>query len=266
MRPKTSKKLIINNSNARGVKNFDKLEKEVRDTFVQLTEKNKTLMANTLSGVAQNQYYDGLYEAYKGVGMGQSFDLLTKSTIQALITNPVMGETWITRNKANANLLNNQINQELRNGVIQGLSNNEIATRVAKKMGSGYEVAKRLVDTEIANTLNQSALLSYENSGIVEQFIFIATLDNRTSDICTDLDGQVFDLKDAVTGINVPPMHVRCRSTTSAYFDYSAKGLTRMARDLSGNNFVVPGNMSVKDFKSIYVEKTITRKQWDRRN
>ena len=130
-------------------------------------------------------------------------------------------------------------------------------------MKTGLSVAKTLVRTEVTNTLNQATKLGYKESGVVKQYQYLATLDDRTSEICEALDGEVFDVDKSVTGLNYPPKHVNCRSTTIPYFDTTSKGLTRIARDLGGNTFTVPSDMDVKSFRQIYVDKTLKRSEWD---
>ena len=51
-----------------------------------------------------------------------------------------------------------------------------------------------------------------------EYFTFIATLDNRTSEICAEMDGKTFKITEAEAGLNVPPLHPNCRSTIAAAF------------------------------------------------
>jgi len=47
----------------------------------------------------------------------------------------------------------------------------------------------------------------------VSTYRYLAAMDERTSDICASLNGQVFLTKDGQPGVNMPPMHVNCRST-----------------------------------------------------
>ncbi len=53
----------------------------------------------------------------------------------------------------------------------------------------------------------------------VEKYEIVATLDSRTSEICQEKDGMIFDMKDYEPGVTAPPFHVNCRSTTAPYFD-----------------------------------------------
>jgi len=101
-----------------------------------------------------------------------------------------------------------------------------------------------------------------------QQYQFIATLDLRTSDICRGLDNKIFDVKDAKAGVNYPPMHPHCRSTTAPYVpdDILDEADTRTARGADGKTYKVPADMSYQDWynkhiaddsESVLVEKSI---------
>ena len=263
----TAKKLIVTTSAAnvplkKGTR-LTRLQSQLDNILKGMSENQNTIMKIGLSDTAEGMFADTVYELYRGVGIGRSFNLLTEPQVLSLIRNPVNGQSFSTRIWNNRNKLANTVNQTLSAGITQGLSNREMAKRIQKDMGSGFKVANTLLRTEVTNSSNQASKIGYENSGIVNEYEYIATLDNRTSAICTSLDGQIFKTSEAITGLNYPPVHVNCRSTTGAHFDTSKEGITRIARELGGNTFTVPASMDAKNFKSIYIDKTLTREQWD---
>ena len=79
--------------------------------------------------------------------------------------------------------------------------------------------------------MNQATLDGYKEAGI-EKYEFSATLDSRTSQICSELHGEVFEIKNIAVGLNYPPMHPRCRSTTIPIVDY--ENLIKQGRDEIG--------------------------------
>ena len=104
--------------------------------------------------------------------------------------------------------------------------------------------------------MEQATLRGYEEDG-VEQYRILATLDHKTSDICRGEDGKVYKVKDAVVGVNYPPYHIFCRTTTTPYYedsDYSED--TRMARDpVTGKPYEVPANMNYTEWHKTIVKK-----------
>ena len=108
----------------------------------------------------------------------------------------------------------------------------------------------------MAHVVEEARMDSYKASN-VERFQFLATLDDRTSEQCAEMDLQIFDVKDAEVGVNVPPLHPSCRSITVPYIDRESYGLpegTRAARDRYGRNIEVPASMSYKEWKAKYLD------------
>ncbi len=77
------------------------------------------------------------------------------------------------------------------------------------------------------NTIARTETVRAANAGLKDMYIendiasyrYLAALDDRTSDICISLDGQVFLTKDGTAGVNMPPMHIMCRSSIVGLVD-----------------------------------------------
>ena len=132
-----------------------------------------------------------------------------------------------------------------------------MSAAVERKMGAGIRNAERLVRTEMNFVQNYAARDSLTAAGL-EEYEFIAVLDNRTTPRCQALDGTLHLLSEYSVGTNAPPMHPRCRSTISAVVE----GSKRVARDKSGKNIKVPAEMKYPDYKKIYLDQTMTLQQW----
>lgn len=140
----------------------------------------------------------------------------------------------------------------------RGLNSRELGDMIAKEMNVSQNRGRTLARTEVNRICNIASIDSYRNAGIT-QFQFLATLDMRTSDICRSMDGEVFLVSQAQVGINVPPLHPNCRSTTIAYFK-DEEDVERIARDEEGNNIMVPRKMSQEDYIRTYVPKDLQNK------
>lgn len=81
----------------------------------------------------------------------------------------------------------------------------------------------------------------------------MATLDMKTSAICRSMDGKHFPIDEAMPGVNYPPMHPRCRSTTITYRE-NKDGKTRTARSEDGKSYDVPLDMNYEEWHKTYVE------------
>ena len=139
------------------------------------------------------------------------------------------------------------LSQEL----VRGRSPNDIARDFADRLNVSYSNAQRLIRTEINYISNKGSLQAYKDTGIVEKYRYLATLDSRTSDICRELDGKVFEIKEAKVGVNLPPLHPYCRSTTVPHFDDDDIGELiedRIARDDDGEGRSVRLGENLKFF------------------
>ncbi len=69
--------------------------------------------------------------------------------------------------------------------------------------------------TEVTYYCAQRELTAYSHNQC-EEYQYLAPLDFKTCRPCRELDGKVFRIDNAVPGINYPPMHSGCRSSTIA--------------------------------------------------
>ena len=114
-----------------------------------------------------------------------------------------------------------KVESAVRVGFAQGKTVGEIARIIRGTKGANFRdgilggVTKReanaMVRTSLQHVSNSAQQMMYaDNSDIIEGYIWISTLDNRTSSTCRSLDLQQFDVGKGP----VPPIHINCRSTT----------------------------------------------------
>lgn len=179
----------------------------------------------------ESNYNKTAFQTYKGLGVIDSkFAKPNLTTIELAIKEPYLGENFSTRLYTHKKRLSNALRTELTSQFILGTSYAETAINLAKKVGTSYNNAVRLVRTESTTILNRSTMQFYKDSQLVEKYRYVATLDSRTSEICIGLDGKIFNVKDAEVGVNLPAMHANCRSTTVPEFDYQVLG-ERIAKE-----------------------------------
>ena len=152
-------------------------------------------------------------------GLDGANTVLPQKTIEMLMQQPWSGSNFSERIWDNSSALARVLKQEIIQAFMQGVSVKDLSDRIEKRFESDRYNTERLVRTELNYALNQSTKLSYDEAGIKE-YEFLAEIDSRTSDICRELNGQIFKMKDARTGVNYPPMHPHCRSTTIPVMNY----------------------------------------------
>ena len=212
------------------------------------------------SDLMKDSYYKATFDLQQQTGLAYGFSGLPESEIKHLQSFSWLGDgsTYSTDIWKNTGKLTSSIKDELLISLMTGRDTRETAQAIAERFNVGQNDARRLVRTESAFFHNQMELLSYEEADI-EKYIFVAVLDKRTSRICQEHDNQVYDRDKAVPGVNCPPMHPWCRSTTVAYdedADYSK--LKRRARNPeTGKVEYVPADMTYKEWYSKYVDGNI---------
>lgn len=177
-------------------------------------------------------YGDTYKEVVGDLGVKSMF---SNKMAKAVIDRPWSGANYSSRLWGNSERLARVLKQEVTTGMIQGINLKTMGKRISDKIeGAKKNDVERLLRTEVNYTLNQATLDGYKDAK-VEKYEFDATLDSRTSQICAELNGEVFEVNKAAVGVNYPPMHPRCRSTTSPIIDYEVLGKRlREEKDLQG--------------------------------
>ena len=145
--------------------------------------------------------------------------------------------------------------RELTQGIMLGRDPQKTIDAIAKQMNASKSQVGRLVMTEEAYFASASRKDCFNDLG-VEKYVIVATLDNRTSEICQEMDGKVFKTSDYQPGTTAPPFHVNCRSTTAPYFEDMQGIVERAARDENGKVYDVPGSMKYKEWKERFVDSS----------
>lgn len=130
----------------------------------------------------------------------------------------------------------------------------QIYRDLARRLAVSEYKAERVVRTELARYQSEMELEQYKDAG-VEEFEFVAVLDNRTSSECKDNDGEVHLVKDMSIGTNAPPLHPNCRSTTVPYFQ-GMPTLDRIGRDprTGKSEYMDQSIKTYKDYENKYIK------------
>ena len=204
----------------------------------------------TLEDAYNESYYRAIYDGAIAAGFFIEFDRVSQNTLKTLLEYPWSGKNYSEKIWGRVQNFSEKLENVLTVGIIEGASNQEMARNLARVCDSEYKNAIRLIRTETNFVANEAAAKAYESQG-VESYEYLAALDLRTSEICREMDGKVFALKDKVTGKNYPPLHPHCRSTTVPYIP-DLEG-TRIARGYDGKTYKVDRHMNYKDWYDKYV-------------
>lgn len=179
----------------------------------QVINKQKFEEEKEVTNYVKNVYETTFKAFQEDIGFKGANTILPLNQIERAIQYPWSGENFSERIWSNRDKLSRVLKKEITQSLIQGVNPQKLNKRIREQMGSGYKETQRLVRTELNYALNEATKIAYEEDEI-EEYEFLAEIDNRTSAICKELNGQIFKVKDAVVGVNYPSMHPNCRSTT----------------------------------------------------
>lgn len=161
-------------------------------------------------------YYRKVYDIQQRVGFIHEFAKINEGMVANVLSYPWSGADFSSRLWENKRMLQFHMRQTISQGLIQGKSSAAMSKELSDKLGSSFKNAERLIRTETTHFHNEATKTAY-NAADVKEYEFMATLDMRTSDACRNMDGKHFKVSEAQAGINFPPIHPWCRSTTIEY-------------------------------------------------
>ena len=230
------------------------LQNQMDVTMRSVYQQEKARSTSHYVDLANESYYRSIFEIQKTAGLGFGFNTISPEMIDRVINSKWSGANYSTRIWNNTRALSRDIKEELLISLMTGRTDRETADIIANKFAAGSSQARRLVRTESCNLVTQMDMIAYEECGI-DTYVFVATLDLRTSSACRRLDGKRFKVSNQQPGENCPPMHPWCRSTTICDIsDADLAQMQRRARDpVTGKTNLVPANMSYEQWHKKYV-------------
>lgn len=213
-----------------------------RDYIFKHKEVKKLLKAGV-----KNSFTQTAYTIENLNGFHTSFSMISQKDIEDIINLPWSGKNYSNRLWANRTKLKDKVQEQIVQATIQGKDLRQCIKDVSETMEATREVTKRLINTEHAYACSQGDLKMYEEFGI-DRYEYVATLDSKTSNICRGLDGKVYKRSEAISGVNFPPTHPHCRSTTVPADVETLGDETRIAKDSKGNYIYLKANTTYEDY------------------
>ena len=135
--------------------------------------------------------------------------------VKAVVNSNFKGVNWSTRLWQDMAVVQKEVEKTTSNVLLRGRHPNEYIKDFKKQINTTTYNASRLLVTESARVQAESQKLTYlKELGEDGEYKYVAKIDKKTSKICHSLNGKIFKVKDMIPGINAPPMHPWCRSTT----------------------------------------------------
>ena len=200
------------------------------------------------------------YEIQTAKAQYEPFQQIDKKSIDRVLAKPWTsdGKTFSKRLWTNQKDLINTVQDEMVKGFTSGVDPAAMTKSLAGQFGVAKYAAKRLAVTEGAYFASLATGDTYQEYD-VDKYQILATLDDRTCDICASLDGEIHDMKDYRPGDTAPPFHPNCRTTTIPYIENNVLNGKdkRAARDpKTGKTVLVDGELTYPEWKKQFVEES----------
>lgn len=209
--------------------------------------------------ILTEDYYHSIFEVQKGFNIGWNIGQVDEKELNKLVVKPwaADGKNFSDRIWQQKQNMIGQLYQELTRTLVQGKSPDSAIKHLKQFVDSKFKnaryAASRLVMTEQAYFHSVSQAEAFKEID-VEEFEIIATLDDHTSEICQELDGKHYPMKEYEAGVTAPPFHPNCRCVTAPYFEDNYSGM-RAARDKDGKTYYVPDDMTYEKWKKSFVDE-----------
>ncbi len=222
------------------IERYEAVKTSIYARIKKLAVDETAMLGSMLKEAYKESYYGNIDDTAKGFDVGINFGILNDDAINEAVNAKWSGKRFSKRIWDNTDRLAKEAQDLIVKSIMSGESNAKTAQKLADRMQVEKFHATTLVRTETAHVHAMADLKAYEDLGI-EQYRYLSTLDHKTCQTCSPLDGQVFYVRDAREGRNYPVLHPRCRCTTSIAMEFDKR---RARNPLTGKNELIDGNIT----------------------
>ena len=188
------------------------IDNELSKLYARANEQFRELLGENYT----DGYYRTIFDIQNRFGYSSMFATVNAEVVENALSYPWSGANFSDRLwKQKVELLNN-LRETLTTGFIRGDSVQKMAKRLSERLDASRSNALRLIRTESSHIHNTAELDAYKECGF-EEYEFMASLGERTCEVCGGMDGKRIKLTDKQFGVNFPPLHPNCRCTTIAF-------------------------------------------------
>lgn len=201
------------------------LQEQICAEILSIGDQEYSITSKTYRDVIRGTY-SNVSNQVKFDGLETSFGQINSRVVSAIVRSQWKGRNYSESIWGNVGLLADRLPVLIGGAMASGASLQKVSRTIRDEFEVGERKAWRLVRTESNYMSNQAELQTYIDFD-VEEYEYMAVLDGHTSEICKGLNGEVFKVSEAEVGVNYPPMHPHCRSTTgvSSYSEVDTRNI-----------------------------------------
>lgn len=194
---------------------------EVRRMRVAVAEQIQSELQEDMDGLAKTEADWEVSMLQGATPVAVAFSSVPPVVLKAVSGSPINGiplEGWLGKMAANDV---SRIEQQIRLGVLQGETIDQMVARIRGTKANGYkdgilETTRREAEMIARTATNHVSTAARQatwdaNADVISGVRWVATLDGRTSPVCQSRDGEVYPIDKGPR----PPAHPNCRSTVA---------------------------------------------------
>lgn len=234
---------------------LENIDEQLTNILSQYASSERDKLEHSLSNQFQQTYMHSIYlTQLEKAKLSSSFANVNEYQVKAIVNKPWNGSNFSKRIWKNyTEVLPNELGDALLRGTVLGHSHQQVFKMMRQRIKDveDYQL-HRLVITEMGHIAETATADAYKEEG-VEKYQYLATLESHTCEECAHLDGEIFDLKDRIDGVNYPLIHPYCRCTTVPYIEGLPDDRVRWSRDPETGKGTYVDNMTFDQWKEQYI-------------
>lgn len=159
-------------------------------------------------------YYTHLFNYAYGVKKEIEFIPVNEQNITLASKAIIDNTATIDRVYYSSKQLYDKLSKDIQQRIAMGYSVDRIVDSVEKIIHTRFNYDKGNIRTSATFVNNKANEDMIKNVG-ADTYEYIAILDERTTEQCKSLNGKEFKISEARVGVNLPPLHINCRSSIS---------------------------------------------------
>lgn len=188
---------------------FDKLGELINYTFTEEIKEEINSTDDFLKYVGEGTWDNSSYLLSHGIDF--TLKKIRSKQLNEIINKTIQGKKYSDRIKHNKNKIAKLLRKDIKDFLEGKISVNEIRKKIVVLYNNDKKATKILVRNEIGRVQAEVNEIWADEHNIEWQ-LFDATLDNKTSSLCQELDGKVYRKDDTSKPIPNVNTHICCRS------------------------------------------------------
>lgn len=207
-----------------------------------LHNQENQILKRGFRSVINHSYYKTCYDLQQGTGLNLAFSKLSFGEVNKIANYNWSGVRFSSRAFYNNGVLADEVVDIIGGALLSGQSFDKTGKQLRERFNvEGFKI-DRLVRTESNYFHNQATATASEEMGF-KKYRLSATLDDRTSHICQEVNGDVHLYSKKKVGENYPPFHPNCRTIAVPYINVDSIKTKEKVEQESFNEFKERNNI-----------------------